>query len=145
MHSPNRLIKVVVIGIAMLAILLYGFYEFRGYIYGPTLQITTPKNGDVIADGAVVVSGTALGINEITLNGRSIFVDEKGVFNETISLMSGYNILTVEVADRFGNHKKEVREVIAKPTISPEAPDMTKKEAEKTGTTTEHTDADVPL
>ncbi len=139
MHSPNRLFKVIVLWVTLLAIFLYGFYEFRGYLYGPTLTITTPENGEKIEDGAVTVSGTARGINEITLNGRPIFIDEKGFFSETIALMEGYNKITVEVADRFENHQIEVREVMSTYEIVPEEPSTASSTPEKTGATTKKT------
>lgn len=44
----------------------------------------------------------------ISLNGREIFIDKEGVFSEQISLLPGYQIVTLNAKDKFGktNEKK---------------------------------------
>jgi hypothetical protein len=93
--------RYVFIFLAIAVVLSYAYYEARGYIHGPQLTITAPVDGFSVTQEELTVEGTAKNINSITLNGRAIFVDEAGHFKETVMLSSGYNVITLAVADRY--------------------------------------------
>jgi hypothetical protein len=56
-------------------------------------------------DGSSVVevNGQAEKAIHLSLNGREIFVDKNGSFTELISLLPGYDIITLDAKDKFGN------------------------------------------
>lgn len=113
MHTQNRKrVKKLIVALGLSAVLIYGYYEFRGFLYGPELSIESPQNGTTVETPVVDVSGTTKRISKITLNGGPIFVDEKGLFSKRVPLVPGHNYMTVSVEDRFGNVKTEVLEVI---------------------------------
>ena|SRR3989344_3939176 len=98
---------ILVIGI----IIGYTYFAFRGYIHGPEIIIYEPINGSTISTSTVVIRGQALRIQDIVLNGRPIFIDEKGNFDETLLLFPGYNVSLIKATDKFGRiieHKLEL-------------------------------------
>ncbi|HEY4511145.1 MAG TPA: hypothetical protein VJG29_02115 [Candidatus Paceibacterota bacterium] len=92
--------------------LLYGLFEARRLIAGPVLTIESPAPGSRIVS-TLILRGIAKNISYITLNDRKIFVDERGVFEETLTPAKGYTVVAVEVRDRFGRvNRKELPVVI---------------------------------
>ena len=90
----------------------YGFYKARGFLAGPEITLNEPRNGRELKNSFVKVSGSAKNIAAIFLNGKRIFVDEKGFFSENLLLAKGYNIIEVRATDKFGKSSKETREVV---------------------------------
>jgi hypothetical protein len=91
------LIAAVIIG--------YALYASHGFIKGPDIIVSTPKETS-FSTSTVMISGTAIRAKTLTLNGKVIFVDEKGNFSETLLLSPGYNVETIEAQDKFGRIKK---------------------------------------
>ena len=56
-----------------------------------------------VSNSILKVSGVAKNATKITLDDREISMDQKGNFNETISLFPGYNIVKIYAQDKFGN------------------------------------------
>lgn len=139
MHTKNRQrAKRILLALGLSAIILYGYYEFRGFLYGPELDIVTPLHGSSVTSPVIDVTGTTERITKISLNGNPIFVDEKGAFSQRISLVPGHNYLTMSVEDRFGNVKTESFEVIYVPHSPPSRVEMgtsTPSVIDETGTT----------
>lgn len=89
----------------------YGLFEARRFLEGPVLSIESPLPGSRLSS-VVHLSGVAKNISFITLNGRQIYVDDEGVFNETLTPSKGYTVLTVEVRDRFGRTERKSLPVV---------------------------------
>jgi hypothetical protein len=106
--------KVLPAVILLAAIIGYSFFQARDFIRGPYLVIDEPQNGSLVEHPLVTVNGKALNISSLSLNGRSIAVDEDGNFNETLVLARGYTIMTLEARDRFGRVETKTLELIHK-------------------------------
>lgn len=131
MRDARKLIKTIVLVVVLGGVAAYGLFEFRGFLGGPQIAVASPVDGATLTEEMVEVSGLTEHISKITLNGRPIFIDESGAFAERIPLLSGYNVLTLEAVDRFGNETRETREVVYRPAEQPVAPKT------ETATTTE--------
>jgi hypothetical protein len=105
-------LKLILIILAAAVLLGYFLYQARGYLFGPKIIIETPLAGEVIHDSYLEVKGQAKNIALLSLNGRQIFTDEKGNFDEGLLLAHGYNIIEITAQDKFGRITKEKREVI---------------------------------
>ncbi len=105
-------VKLLLLFILVAALAGYFFYQGRGYLSGPKIIIEFPKMGEVVRDSYIAVKGHAFNISALALNGRQIFTDEKGFFNEGLLLARGYNIIELTATDKFGRMKKEQLEVI---------------------------------
>src|ERR1035437_9650813 len=97
-------IEVIIAG----GLLFFLYKTFQSYFSGPSITITEPANYTAFSTSTTTIVGIAKRVQDITLDGRSIIIDNKGNFSETILLMPGYNIEIIAAHDQFG-HKTEKR------------------------------------
>lgn len=110
----QRIMRVVFLAILATGIGLYITFQARFMIIGP--QITLRNEPEMVQNGRVVqIAGEARNIARISLNGRSIFVDETGQFEEDLILENGYTIATIAAVDRYGRETVISRPFVYKP------------------------------
>lgn len=102
--------------IIFFSILIIGYFifNFRIFIAGPEILITSPQNGEVTDKELIEISGKAENVNFISINDRSIFLDENGNFKEVLLLSSGYNIIVIKARDKFERVISKNLEIIYK-------------------------------
>ena len=110
----KRLLKIFIILVAVFTLLVYAGFRAKNLFLGPQLNILSPTDGQVVEQSLVEIVGTAKNISFLKLNDNKIFTDEKGVFKEKLLLSYGYNIISVEVEDRFGRVVKKTIRLIYK-------------------------------
>lgn len=95
--------------VAVVAVLFAGYvlFQARYLVLGPQVWINSPENGEVVSEEAVTVSGGARNIAWIELNGRQIFTNENGAWEEKLLVSDGLSIMTLLVRDRFGRESEE--------------------------------------
>lgn len=98
------LLSVVIIG--------YVLFQTRNIVRGPVIDIYTPRNGASVSESLITIAGTAKNISFISLNGKQIFVDEKGKFSQKLLLSYGYNIMTLHATDKFGRETEKTLELM---------------------------------
>jgi len=108
-------VRFVLIALVALIVGSYILFQTRNLIAGPIIDITAPQNGGTVRAQLVEVQGTARNITEITLNDRTIVVDENGYFSEQLLLNPGYTIMSLSARDRFGRTTKESLELFYTP------------------------------
>jgi hypothetical protein len=59
-----------------------------------------------------IIKGRAEKATYLTLNGREIFVDKEGNFNEIISILPGFSIITINAKDKFGKTAEKKFQVV---------------------------------
>lgn len=94
------LVMCVVIGIGSLVL-----YNIKDLLFGTPLNVITAKDGVTLEETFIPVTGIAKHARELLINGRSVALDRKGNFSDSVLLSPGYNIVEVAVRDRFGNKK----------------------------------------
>ncbi len=98
----KRFIRIWII-IGVLTIHLgYAAFQAQTFVKGPRINVDAPQNGQTVVSPLLNVRGSAQNLSFITLNGNKIFTDEQGMFDESILLSPGYNIVTLWAQDRFG-------------------------------------------
>lgn len=103
-RERRALFGIIIIFIAFSS---YALYQSRDYIRGPNVKIENiSRNGNLF-----VVSGIAERIAFLSLNGKRIYTDEKGLWQETVLLLPGYNIVEVVAKDRFGREVKTHKDI----------------------------------
>lgn len=60
------------------------------------------------------VIGKAQNATYISLNGREIFIDKDGNFSETIALIPGFSVITIDAKDKFGKSKEKKFQLVYK-------------------------------
>ncbi|MDP3962439.1 MAG: hypothetical protein Q8Q03_01025 [bacterium] len=105
-NGVKRILKVGVISLVSLTVAGYALFAFHDFILGPSIVIYEPANGSTFTSPRITVVGVVKRIQDISLNGRSITIDEEGNFKETALLAPGYNIFTLIARDKFERSKE---------------------------------------
>jgi len=101
----------IFLGIVILAA-GYFFYEARGVIFAPKLEIFEPKDGAVINSSRLHVAGRTEPMLKVWIGGREAQADERGIFEDDIPVWPGYNQIGISVRDKFGNETRKVLRVV---------------------------------
>jgi hypothetical protein len=111
----RRLIGYILATLLIVVLVLYILWQARYLLAGPqiTLENEPPRVGN---ERIITLSGTAENISSITLNGRQIFTDTHGHFEEALVLETGYTIATIAATDRYGRTTTVTRPFVYQPS-----------------------------
>lgn len=87
-------------GIAIASLI---FYNSKDMIFGAPLRVDTIADGTTLEDAFLPIRGIAGHARELAINGRSVALDRKGNFDDSVLLSPGYNVVEVALKDQFGN------------------------------------------
>jgi len=111
MITPKRVW--LVFSIIVIALIFGYFWHQLSYlIYPPYIEITQPALDITTQQGSIKVAGQTNPHVYLTINGREVYVDNKGHFRSVVSLESGLNILKIEARDRFGKTNTVIRRIM---------------------------------
>lgn len=116
-HQSRTTLYVTIL--LVLVVGLYGLFQARHLIAGPSIVLETPHDGSTLNESLVTIRGTAHNTAGVALNGRTILTDTKGHFSEELLLSEGYNIIVIEARDQFGKRTEETVEVMYKKVPAP--------------------------
>ncbi|MBP9757122.1 MAG: hypothetical protein KBD06_00820 [Candidatus Pacebacteria bacterium] len=128
-YRDGRTTRIALI-LFFLLIIGYAYFEARGVLYGPNIQVTSAVQE--VSDPFIAVQGKAERIAELSMNGRPISVTEDGAFNEPYLLSPGLNRIMLDATDRYGRTTQQIVQVVYNP--DPNAP---KTGRDRATTTTE--------
>lgn len=97
------------------AVVGYVYFRSKDYRNGPVVSISYPQNGATVVSAVTEVSGIAKNVSSISINGKKVFLDERGTLSEKLLLTEGYNIITVKAEDRFRRSIEKKLELIYHP------------------------------
>lgn len=121
--SPRTLV-LGLIGIIVLSVAAYLWFQFRQFTTEPLLSISEPNPNAVVEGNTTVLRGKTDRGTQVTVNNEATFVTPEGNFEETITLQNGVNQVTVRAVNRFEKEKVEVLQIEARfqeqPTLSSE-------------------------
>ncbi len=98
--------------LAVLAVIGYGLFQGRALIEGPVINIETPENGTTTDESLLRISGTTKHAKDLRLDGRAIFIDTTGRFDEKLLLLYGYNIIELTATDVRGRTATTTLEIV---------------------------------
>lgn len=107
-------LKIFVILLIIVIIGGYTMFRAKTITEGPSISVTEPKNGSIVEEAPIKITGIAKNISFINLNGAQIFTNESGDFSEEILLSHGYNVIMLEAEDRFGRKTETSLQIIYK-------------------------------
>ncbi len=95
----------------------YTIFQARFLIIGPRIVFA---NEPAVAQEhrVVTLEGAAENIVKLTLNGRQIYTNTAGHFNEALVLENGYTIATLEAHDRYGRIQTYTKEFVYTPALT---------------------------
>ena len=103
----KKILKIASLSAFLLFIIIYAFFRTKDLIFGVKIEDVNIIDGTKITDNIIKITGNAKNAVNLTLNDRVISVDQKGNFDETIALLSGYNIISIKAQDEFGNNDEK--------------------------------------
>jgi hypothetical protein len=119
MWNLKRVLSLLLILLFAGSIFYYAYYQSRGIIAGPTITLLSPTDGAELSESLVHVRGYVARAKELTLDGRQIFVDLSGNFDEQLLLYPGYNIIELAAKDADGREEKKTVRIVWSGTSSP--------------------------
>ena len=91
----------------LILVLIYALFNARQLISGPEIVIESPENGTAFTTPFIEIVGEAKNTSFISMNGRTIYVNENNEFREQLLLPSGTSIIKIDAQDRFGRSTEE--------------------------------------
>lgn len=101
-HNTKKILKISILSFFFLFIFIYAFFISHDLIFGVKIKNVNIVDGAKTTNPILQITGNAKNATKLSLNDRIISVDQDGDFNETIALLSGYNIITIKAQDKFG-------------------------------------------
>lgn len=106
-----------IVGLFVAILLGYTAYETRGLVGGPLVTILEPSDGFITASSTLFIKGTAYRTNTLTLNGKTIYIDQKGTFSEELLVVPGHTILEITAVDTFSRKTVQQIRIIRKSVL----------------------------
>ena len=92
-----------------LIIIVFGYEKMSFIFKGVDIEATMEqKSNSSISE----IKGKAPNAIYITLNGREIFIDKNGNFSESIIVLPGFSIISLNARDKFGKTAEKKFEVV---------------------------------
>ena len=107
-----KLIRNIVIGLVVLALLGYIGYEVKKIFTPPELIIESPQEDLITTDRFIEVKGKTEKEAIVIINGREILTDKEGRFNQTIDLQNGVNNIKITAQKKHGAEQEVYRKVL---------------------------------
>ena len=101
-QNAKKILKISGISVFFLFIIIFAFLRSYDLIFGVKIRNVNITDGAKVVESVMEIKGNAKNATFLTLNGREISIDKEGNFNETIALLSGYNIINIRAKDKFG-------------------------------------------
>jgi len=90
-------------------IAIFGYEKMCFLFKGVEIEATMEKqNNSSLAE----IKGNASKAVYLSLNGREIFIEKNGDFSESISMLPGFSIVTLNAKDKFGKTAEKKFEVV---------------------------------
>jgi len=111
-YRDSRITRILLIAF-FLIVAMYAYYEGRGLLSGPTIEIHNRVME--VSDPFITIEGSAERIATLSMNGHPIPVTESGAFAEPYLLSAGYNRIVLSAHDRYGKATERIIEIIYTP------------------------------
>lgn len=105
---------ILILGLFLAAFIIYFSLLLEPFWQGPKFEIFYPAEGEFLTSTRLLVKGRGTGAIQLELNGRPIYTDESGYFEEELILAPGLNIIQLKALGRFGRELTEKRMVMVK-------------------------------
>ncbi|MCF7834021.1 MAG: hypothetical protein K9L98_01295 [Candidatus Pacebacteria bacterium] len=110
--DAKKILKFSFLGVFFIFIIVFSFFKTKDLIFGVKISGVNIVDGSTIKDSVLKLTGNAKNASKLVLNGREIYIEKDGNFNETIALLSGYNRVHIQAEDKFGNRDEKNYQLI---------------------------------
>jgi len=114
--DAKKILKISSLSVLLIFIIIYAFFISKDLLFGVKIKnVNINGSGEeqtVFTESIIKITGNARNAKELSLNDRPISIDQKGNFEETLALLSGYNIVKIEAKDEFGSVDEKTYKLI---------------------------------
>lgn len=111
--TPSRILGLA-IALVVIGFFTYLWFEYRQFIGGPSLEISSPADQQTVDIPVVLVNGKTEPEVKVIVNNQEISVGQDGSFHQEIKLSQSVNVITIIAQGKFGQAAKVERTVIVK-------------------------------
>ena len=104
-------VRILIVSLVVLFLGGYFFYQAKGFIMGPRLEVVSPHDGQTLVGASVRVEGNTTPGSAVTINGARIDSDGAGHFSDDLLLAPGIHVLQITAKDRFGKVREVIRQI----------------------------------
>jgi hypothetical protein len=115
-YRDSRLTRIA-LAVFFLAVIAYAYYEARGLLFGPAIDISTQTIA-ATNSAYILIQGQANHIASLMVDGNPIQVTETGAFQEPYVLARGVNRIVFDAKDAYGNATEKVIEIVYTPSAT---------------------------
>ena len=112
-QDVKKTLKIASLSALFVFIAIYAFFNAKDLIFGVKIKNVNIVNS-IDKTNIIKITGNAKNAKNLTLNGREIFIDQNGNFNETLALLLGYNVISIKAEDKFGYTDEKSYQLIGK-------------------------------
>lgn len=102
--------------IVFVLLVFYITYQYRYAFINPPLEITSPKDSEIVNAQEIKVIGKTDPDSTVYVNKEAVSVNGAGEFNKTITVFPGSFTLNVEAINKFGKTSQAQRKIQVKPS-----------------------------
>lgn len=111
-YDLRKQLELYLVGFLVLIAFIYGGFRAYPLLIGPSVTVYSPHDGDIVASSTFQISGIALRVKELTLQGRPITIDTDGYFSEILIPQRPYTVIVITATDAYGAHSTKTLNVI---------------------------------
>ncbi len=111
-QDAKKILRIASLSIFFVLIIIFAFSRSKDLILGVQIRNVNIIDGAKVENNVLKITGNAKNATNLSLNGREISVDQQGNFDETIVLLSGYNIINIKAEDKFGYEDEKNYQII---------------------------------
>lgn len=131
-QDGKKTLKIVLISGFFLFIVAFAFYTSYDLLFGVKIKNVSIVDNATLTESLLKITGNAKHAAVLTLNGREISINKQGDFEETIALLPGYNIVSIEAKDKFGSIDQKNYKLIYEAAAN-DSNGLAQPEAERSG------------
>lgn len=92
------------VGVAIVTIIILGYlgYQYKQFISPPPLNVTSPKDGQVVEDDNLLVAGSTSSDAKLEVNNQPVLLEDDGTFSVEIEIAEDTNEIKVKAISRSG-------------------------------------------
>jgi len=107
-----KIIKNILISLAILICFLYLFFYFKKIVLPPTLVVTQPAKNLVTKENSLLITGQTEKEAEVKINGELVLNNHNGLFSQTVNLKRGLNSLVIKSKKKYSREEIVTRQIL---------------------------------
>jgi hypothetical protein len=113
-HALQKKIGQLLLYFLIIVAIVYGLFRAYPLIVGPSVDVFTPIDDDIVASTTFKISGKATRAKTIEIQGRLVPINTEGFFDEILVADYPYTDIIIRATDFYGKSITKMIRVIPK-------------------------------